>query len=232
MSGGPLLLAVDVGTLSARAGLFDAAGALHAVASAPLELIRPEEHHAVYRMDDVWAAVGSACRACLAEVPGAEVAALAFDATSSVHVEAAGGAPLDGGGDVIGWMDHRGEAEAAEIDATGHPFLTYVGGSLSPETNLPKLIWLKRRRPDVWARVTAARDLCDELARRATGVDRHSVCGLACKWPYLPAEDAPWRQDLLDRLGVGELSRLGRLGERPGRVGDVHGAVSAAPAKA
>lgn len=232
MTPAPLLLAVDVGTLSARAGLFDGRGGLVAVASSPFDLIRPQEHHAVYRMDDVWTAVGAASRACLAKAPGSKVAAIAFDATSSVYVEATGAAPLDGGGDVIGWMDHRGEAEAAEIDATGHPFLAYVGGSLSPETNVPKLLWLKRKRPEAWRRVVAARDLCDELARRATSVDRHSVCGLACKWPYLPAEDAPWRQDLLDRLGIGELSRLGNLGERPGRVGEVHGGTSAQGAAA
>lgn len=225
----PLLLAIDVGTLSARAGVFDISGTLLAVASSPLELIRPQEHHAIYRMDDVWAAVGEASRGCLGQVAGAagSVVAVAFDATSSVYVEAKDGAPLDGGGDVVGWMDHRGEAEAAEVDATGHAFLDHLGGSMSPETNLPKLLWLKRRRPDVWARVTTARDLCDELAFRATGVDGHSVCGLACKWPYLPAESEPWRQDLLDGLGIGDLTALGKLKQRPGRVGETHGAVSA-----
>ncbi|WP_181699046.1 FGGY-family carbohydrate kinase [Chthonobacter albigriseus] len=223
------LLAIDVGTLSARAGLFDASGRFYAAASCGFELMRPAEHHVTYRMADIWRAVTTAAADCLGRVPGAgaKVAAIAFDATSSLYVETADGAPLDGGGDVICWMDHRGEHEASEVDATGHRFLDNVGGAISPEMNLPKLLWLKRHRPATWGKVTAARDLCDELAHRTTGVDRHSVCGLACKWPYLPNDPEPWCQDLLDRLGLGELTAMGRLSERPGRVGEVHGRTSA-----
>ncbi|PRD42508.1 ribulokinase [Phyllobacterium phragmitis] len=223
------LLAIDVGTLSARAGLFDLEGRLLAAASASFELLTPAEHHAVYRMDDIWQAVCHASTECLAQHPelAPSVAGLAFDATSSLYIEAEGGAPLDGGGDVMCWMDHRGEAEAAEIDATGHRFLDHVGGSLSPETNLPKLLWLKRHRPAVWARVTGARDLCDELARCTTDTDRHSVCGLGCKWPYLPNEAEPWCQDLLEKIGIGDLTALGHLKEKPGRVGEMHGRVTA-----
>lgn len=222
------LLAVDVGTLSARAGLFDARGQLAAAASSPFELMRPAEHHAVYRMDDIWDAVKRAVAGCLAEA-GADrgrIAALAFDATSSLYIEAASAPPVDGVGDVVCWMDHRGEAEAAAINAGGHPFLRYVGGAISPEMHLPKLLRLVRDDSGLLARTTAIRDLCDELAFRASGAARHSVCGLACKWPYLPGEAEPWRRDLLESLGLGILPSLGTLGERPGRVGDVHGRVS------
>lgn len=222
------LLAIDVGTLSARAGVFDLNGVLQATASASFELMRPAEHHAIYRMDDIWKAVCTAVGECLSKIPdrASTIAGVAFDATSSVYIDAEEEAPLDGGGDVICWMDHRGEAEAAEVDATGHRFLSHVGGSLSPETNLPKLLWLKRHRPETWASVKGARDLCDELARRATSVGRHSVCGLACKWPYLPNDPDPWCKDLLDELGIGDLTELEHLRDRPGRVGEVHAALT------
>lgn len=224
----PLVLAVDVGTLSARAGLFAPDGRCLAARQAPFRLLRPAEHHAVYRMAEIWAAVGACVREALAAEPGAaaRVVGLAFDATSSLALTATGAAPLDGEADVVCWMDHRAEAEALEIDRTGHRFLDHVGGAVSPETNLPKLLWLKRHRPDAWARLTAARDLCDELAYRATGIDRHSVCGLACKWPYLPHEDEPWCHDLLDALGLADLTRLGNLAASPGHVGTVHGPLS------
>ncbi len=230
----PLLAAVDVGTLSARAGLFDEAGRCLTAASASFELRRPAEHHAVYRMDDIWAAVGRAVRACLAEASedGSRVVALAFDATSSLVLRAGGGPPLDGGADVFCWMDHRGEAEAEEIGASGDRLLRYTGGSMSPEIHLPKLLWLKRRDPGAWARVTGARDLCDELAFRATGADRHSLCGLACKWPYLPADAEPWRSDLLERLGIPDLADRALLNEPPRPVGAVHGLLSHEGARA
>jgi FGGY-family pentulose kinase len=221
-----MLIAVDVGTLSTRAGLFDASGRLIEVKSAAFELRRPFDHHAVYRMDEIWAAVRKAVAAAAGEADGAPIEGLAFDATSSLALTAEGERPLDGDADVFSWMDHRGEREAEEIETSGDRYLDYVGGSLSPEMHLPKLLWLKRRRPKAWARVKAVRDLCDELAYRATGVDRHSVCGLACKLPYLPGDAPPWRRDLLQRLDLSDLLSLGRLSERPFPVGAFHGAVT------
>jgi D-ribulokinase len=228
------LLAVDVGTLSARAGLFDRAGYLVASATAPFELLRPQDNQAVYRMDEIWAAVSVAVREAIAATPGRgkPLAGIAFDATSSLVVEAEGEAPLDDAADVFCWMDHRGEEEAAAINRTGDRYLTYVGGTVSPEMHLPKLLWLKRHRAAAWARVVAVRDLCDELARRATGVDGHSLCGLACKLPYLPGDSDPWRRQLLRQLDIEDLLFRGRLSERPGRVGARHGLLSPPAAQA
>jgi D-ribulokinase len=230
----PHLLAIDVGTLSARAGLFDARGKLITAKSASFELMHPFDHHAVYRMDDIWTAVCAASRETLAAAPGlvGTVAGIAIDATSSTVIEATGARPLDGDADVICWMDHRGEAEAEEIGATGDRYLDYVGGTVSPEMYLPKILWLRRHRPDAWARVTAVRDLADEIARRMTGLDRPSVCALACKFPYLPADADPWRRELLATLGISDLLSLGKLTETPGRVGEVHGHLCAEAAAA
>lgn len=228
-----LLLAVDVGTLSARAGVFDGAGALLATASAGFELLRPAPYQAVYRMDAIWAAVTRATREALAGVPGAatRVRALAFDATSSLALSHTGAPPLEGGADVFCWADHRAEAEAEAITATGDRLLDHMGGALSPEMHLPKLLWLRRHDPVAWARVTGARDLCDALAWRATGADRHSLCGLACKWAYLPAEgEAAWRRDLLASLGLADLLERGALSSPPLPVGAVHGHLTPAAA--
>ena len=159
-----MLIAVDVGTLAARAGLFEDSGRLIADKSAAFELRRPYDNHAVYRMDEIWAAVRKAVAVVASEADGAAIEGLAFAATSSLALTAEGERPLDGDGDVFCWMDHRGEREAEEIQGSGDRYLDYVGGSLSPEMHLPKLLWLKRQRPKAWARVRAVRDLCDELA--------------------------------------------------------------------
>lgn len=230
----PHLLAIDVGTLSTRAGVFNASGRLIAARSASFELMHPLDHHAVYRMAEIWAAICAASRDAIAAVPGiaASIAGIAIDATSSTVIEATGERPLDGDADVICWMDHRGEAEAEEIGASGDRYLDYVGGTVSPEMYLPKILWLKRHRPAAWARVTAVRDLADEIARRMTGIDRPSVCALACKFPYLPADADPWRRELLATLGLSDLLSLGKLSDPPGRVGEVHGHLSSEAAAA
>jgi FGGY-family pentulose kinase len=220
---GALLLAVDVGTLSARAGVFDAAGALLGTATAPFVLRRPAPGFALYRMAEIEAAAAQAIRAALASVPGAapRIAGLAFDATSSLVLTHRGAAPLPEDCDVFCWADHSGEALTGEIEATGDALLAHTGGSMSPEQHLPKLLGLARRDATGFARVTAARDLCDELAFRMTGSDTRSLCGLACKWPFLPAEAEPWRRDLFARLGIPRLPEL--AGPPPRPVGTLHG---------
>ena len=60
------------------------------------------------------------------------------------------------------WADHRAIAEAEEITATGHRALRHVGGVMSPEMELPKLLWLKRNLPGSWDRMALALDLALE----------------------------------------------------------------------
>ena len=218
------LLAIDIGTLSARAGLLAPDGELLAADIADFPLLRPAADQAVYRFEDIWRAVGKAVRGCL-RTRTETVLAIAFDATSSLVLSHDGAPPLQGEADVLCWMDHRAEAEADEIAASGDALLHAYGGGMSPEIHLPKLAWLARHDPDAWARVTGARDLCDALAHRATGVDAHSLNGLACKWAYLPGEG--WRTGLLDRLGLERLPGLGALSHPPRPVGTLHGRLDA-----
>ena len=48
--------------------------------------------------------------------------------------------------DVIMWMDHRAARQADVINSTRHQVLDYVGGSISLEMQMPKLLWLKEVR--------------------------------------------------------------------------------------
>ena len=91
---------------------------------------------------------------------------------------------------VVMWADHRAVAEAEEITATGHRASTIVGGTMSPEMELPKLLWLKRHLPQAWARYGLALDLTDFLTWRASGRIAVSACTVTCKWTYLNHEDA------------------------------------------
>lgn len=42
------------------------------------------------------------------------------------------------------WMDHRASDQAAFINKTKHKVLQYVGGVMSLEAEVPKLLWLKQ----------------------------------------------------------------------------------------
>lgn len=82
------LVAVDVGTASARAGIFDPAGRLLARSIHPILMQRPRENHAEHDSTDIWNAVCIAVKAALADagVLPQSIAAIGFDATCSLVI--------------------------------------------------------------------------------------------------------------------------------------------------
>ena len=119
------MIGVDVGTGSARAAVFDLRGRRLGYASHPIRLWRPEPDFAEQSSSDVWQAVVAAVRMALQQAGKPDGRGIGFDATCSLVVLDADGAPVsvsrDGedGRNVVVWMDHRAIAEAAHIDATG-----------------------------------------------------------------------------------------------------------------
>jgi FGGY-family pentulose kinase len=209
----PFVAAVDVGTASARAGIFDATGRMLARAEAPIDIHRPRENHAEQDATRIWQAACAALRAARTEacVPPEAVAGLAFDATCSLVLRDARGSPVsvsvtgEDSWDTVLWLDHRARAEADECSASGHRVLDYSGGALSPEMQIPKLMWLKRHLPASWARTAQAFDLADFLAFTATGNPARSQCTLACKWTWLAHETPGWQADFLAAAGLSDL---------------------------
>lgn len=222
-----LLVAVDVGTASARAGIADPSGALLARAERPIDMHRPEAIRAEYRSEQIWDAVCGAVRAAM-RAAGArpeEVVGIAFDATCSLVVRDRAGAPLavshDGGDewDTIAWLDHRAVAEAAECTASGHPILDHHGGVMSPEMEVPKLLWLKRHTPETWSCAGHFFDLSDFLAWKASGSLARSQSTLVCKWSYLGHSEPGWPGDFLVGVGLEDMFERGGLPERATAVG-------------
>jgi FGGY-family pentulose kinase len=222
-----LLVAVDVGTGSARAGVLTPQGALLGRAEQPIVMNRTDANYAEHDSEQIWAAVCGAVREAmaLAQADPAAVVGLSFDATCSLVVRDAQGAPLTvstnglARWDTIVWLDHRALAEAEECTATGHEVLQYAGGVMSPEMEVPKLMWLKRYLPDTWARAGQIFDLADFLSWKATGSLARSQSTLVCKWTYLGHVAAPWRHDFLAIVGLEDLFERAALPETASQVG-------------
>jgi FGGY-family pentulose kinase len=235
-------IGIDVGTGSARAGVFDASGQLLAAASAPIAAHWPRPDFAQQSSAEIWAAVAAACRGAVsaADVAAGDIAGLGFDATCSLVVADAKGGPVsvspDGaaGQDVVLWMDHRAIADAEAINATGAAVLAHVGGVISPEMQMPKLRWLKRELPQVWAKAARFWDLPDWLAHRATGTETRSLCSAVCKWTYLGHKGTAgegWDKGFLAEIGLGDLAGdPARIGTRFAAPGEAVGTLSAAAA--
>lgn len=234
-----VLVGVDVGSTSARAGAFDATGRMLASASAPFDVNKPATDHLEHDSEQIWQAVAAAIRRALADggIAPARVAGVAFDATCSLVMLDAAGRPAsvsttgEDRWNVVMWADHRAIAEAAEITATGHRALDYVGGTMSPEMELPKLLWLKRHLPGAWGRYGMAFDLADYLTCRATGRAAMSACTVTCKWAYLNHDDG-WQRDLLATIGLGDMLDHLRVPAQAQQLGTCAGTLTAGAAAA
>lgn len=234
------VVAVDIGTGSARAGVFDAHGHLLAKAEHPIIMNRPRENHAEHDSEDIWAAVCIAVRAAMGQsgVGSAAIGAIGFDATCSLVVRDAEARQISvstGGEarfDTIVWLDHRALKEADFCTATKHEVLKHSGGVMSPEMEMPKLMWLKKKLPATWEKAGFFFDLADFLTWKATGSLARSRCTLTAKWNYLAHKEQGWRQDFLQQIGLEDLLARGHLPEETTPVGESVGKLTPQAAEA
>src|SRR6476469_2535716 len=206
-------IGVDVGTSSARAGVFDEKGSLLATARRPITVWHEAGNVVEQSSSEIWAACAASVRAAIAEaaLPPSAVKGVGFDATCSLVVLDAAGNPLtvsssgDGQRNFNVWVDHRAIAEARLVNDTHDEVLQYVGGSISPAMEIPKLLWLKRHLPSTYRSAGHFFDLADYLSFRATGSTERSICTLACKWNFL-AHEQRWSGGYFERVGLADLA--------------------------
>lgn len=207
------VMGVDVGTGSARAGLFSLEGERIASAAIPIQTWKPRPDFVEQSSEDIWEAIGKAIRQTLetASIAASDIVGISYDATCSLVVLDKQDRPLtiDTEGDprrnIIVWMDHRALAETESINAGNYEVLRYVGGKLSPEMEIPKLCWIKSHLPSTWANAGKFLDLADFLTYRSTGIDARSLCTVVCKWTYLGHDGGRWDRNFLDQIGLEDL---------------------------
>ncbi|KAF8400339.1 hypothetical protein HHK36_013636 [Tetracentron sinense] len=224
--------------------LFDESGNLLGSASSPIQIWKDGDC-IEQSSTDIWYAICAAVKAAcsLADVAGEEVSGLGFAATCSLVAVDADGSPVtvswsgDARRNVIVWMDHRAVKQAERINSCNSPVLQYCGGSLSPEMQPPKLLWVKDNLQESWSMAFRWMDLSDWLSYRATGDDTRSLCTTVCKWTYLghahmeqinekdsrDMEACGWDDDFWEEIGLGDLverhhAKIGRSVAFPGHA--------------
>ncbi|KAB2768197.1 FGGY-family carbohydrate kinase [Brucella anthropi] len=206
-------LGVDVGTGSARAGLFDASGTMLASAKRDITIWREAGSIVEQSSANIWQAVCESVREAVktANVDPTDIAGIGYDATCSLVVLGEGGKSLavgpsnDPARDIIVWMDHRAVGQAERINATKARVLDYIGSAISPEMETPKLLWLKENKPETFAAAWQFFDLTDFLTWKSCGSLARSACTVTCKWTYLSHEKR-WDETFFREVGLGELA--------------------------
>jgi gluconokinase len=191
----PVVVGLDVGTTSAKAVGFDAGGGRGAEAAISYELHEPEPGAAV---QDPAVVVDAAAEA-LARVAGATRPVVAC--STAMHGLVAldeHDRPLT---PLITWADTRALEQAARLRAS-HPQLhDRTGTPLHPMSPLVKLVWLRERQPQIYARARRWVGLKELVMHRLTGrwvVDWSVASGTG----LLDRETLDWCDEALELAGV------------------------------
>ncbi|MGN6871672.1 MAG: gluconokinase [Solirubrobacteraceae bacterium] len=199
------LLAVDVGTTSTKAVVFDPEGARHGYCEKGYPLLTPSPGQAV---QDPLVVTEAALQAIGEAVSGGPaVAGLAF--SSAMHSLVG----LDGRGrpvtQLLTWADDRATEQAARLRAE-HPQLhPRTGTPLHPMAPLPKLAWFKENQPEVFARARRWVGIKELIVHRLTGewvIDVSCASGTG----LMALESQEWDPEALAVAGIGaeQLSRI------------------------
>ncbi len=147
-----MYLGLDFGTSAVKALLVDGEQRVVGVASAPLSVSWPSPGHSEQDPEAWWQAMLQAVGALKASHGAALAAVRGIGLSGQMH----GAVLLDSAHRVLRpailWNDTRSAAECEELTAA-FPELGRVSGNLAmPGFTAPKLMWVRRHEPDVFAR--------------------------------------------------------------------------------
>jgi len=160
VSGPGYLLAIDQGTTSTRAILFDAAGAVHHIARAPLRQIYPRPGWVEHDPEEIWQAVVATCREAIAVArdgpePG-PIAAIGItnQRETTVLWDRATGRPVH---NAIVWQDRRtaGICETWRAAGLADTVAERTGLLIDPYFSASKIRWLLDAVPGLSERARA-----------------------------------------------------------------------------
>jgi sugar (pentulose or hexulose) kinase len=226
-------LAIDVGTQSVRAILFDPAGNLVAMGRVPIEAyVSPQPGWAEQDPEVWWSAIGEACRRLWASSDALAAGGARPDPSSvagvalttqrvTLIVSDEQGTPLR---PAIVWLDQR---RTEGLEPIGGPWglvfrLTGVRDTVARFQADAEANWLERNEPAVWKRIRRYGVLSSWLTARLTG---EWVDSTASQVGYLPFDfkrgDWVGRLDWKWRVAPFERSWLPRLVPATGRLGQL-----------
>jgi xylulokinase len=197
-------LGIDIGTFESKGVLVDGEGRIVASAAKPHKMLVPKPGHAEHRArEDWWDDLTFITRKLLAD-SGVAPASIRAVGTSAIGpcmlpVDAEGEALMNA---VLYGVDARAHAEIAELTAAiGEDVLVAeTGNALTTQSVGPKILWLKRNRPDLFDATAKILTSTSYLVHRLTGrfaIDHYTAAGFGPL--YLP-DQGTWSDRLADDI--------------------------------
>ena len=206
-----MFLGIDLGTSEIKLLLLRADGRVVAQAGAPLQVSRPQPLWSEQVPEDWWQATQKAVAQLRGEYPREWAQVRAIGLSGQMH----GAVLLDAQDRVLRpailWNDGRSHAECEELTAAA-PRLHQVAGNLAmPGFTAPKLLWVKKHEPELFARVRSVLLPKDWLRLRLSG-ERVSDPSDAAGTLWLDVAARDWSDELLAATGL-DRSHMPRLVE-------------------
>lgn len=216
-------LGIDIGTYQTKGVLVDGAGVIHAQAARDHKMLVPQPGWAEHRPEeDWWGDFVHVSKALLREsgVAPNEIKAVACSAIGPCMLPVdADCAPLMNG--ALYGVDGRAEAEVRELterigEAT---IIARCGNALTSQSVGPKILWLKRQRPEIYAQAAHILTSTSFLVQRLTGeivIDHYTAANFS---PLYDIATQSWVEDLADDiLPLDKLPRLMWSNEIAGHI--------------
>lgn len=197
-----LMLALDLGTTSVKAGLYSAEGRELASATEEYQLLTPSAIEAELPAETYWEASLKTLRFVIAKAGSNVIAGISISSQGETLI------PVDKDGqalrNAIVWVDNRAANQAAYLNErltnvykrTGIPEVT-------PTWPACKILWMKEKEPELFARTHKFLMVQDYLIHRLTG--RYVTNGsISCTTLYFDIVDSCWWQDALNEMGIDE----------------------------
>jgi xylulokinase len=188
-----MYLGIDIGTSSLKAVLIDGDQRIVASRSEGLEVSRPHPGWSEQDPESWWTACLAVLDGLAKDHPKEMAAVKGIGLSGQMH----GATLLDASDKVLRpcilWNDGRSAEEAAEISK---PSERITGNIAMPGFTAPKLIWVKRHEPEVFAKVKTVLLPKDYVRLRLTG-DKASEMSDSAGTLWLATPERAWSDEML-----------------------------------
>lgn len=193
-----MFLGIDIGTSSVKAALLDAADGCVAQGSAPLTVSRPRPLFSEQDPHSWWQATVEAVRQL---PPEARAQVRAVGLSGQMH----GATLLDAHGEVLRpailWNDGRSGEECRELELREPRARAITGNIVMPGFTAPKLLWVARHEPDIFARTATVLLPKDYVRFQLTG-ERISDMSDSAGTAWLDVGRRDWSDEMLAATGL------------------------------